>query len=85
MSGWEWADDPTIPELPDNEDGRIEFEIECDENGEIIGIKTLNRGLSIKAEQLLKEEIRKNSLIRTSSGKVPERSKGKVVFVLRTR
>jgi periplasmic protein TonB len=85
MSGWEWADDPVIPELPDNEDGRIEFEIECDENGEIIGIKTLNRGLSIKAEQLLKEEIRKNSLIRTSSGKVPERSKGKVVFVLRTR
>jgi len=27
MSGWEWADIPKIPELPDNESGRIEFEI----------------------------------------------------------
>ncbi len=85
MAGWEWAEKPVIPELPDNEDGRIEFEIECDENGEILGIKTLQRGLSARAEQLLKDEIRKNSLIRTSSGKTPERSKGKVVFVLRTR
>lgn len=85
MSGWAWADQPKIPDLPDNEDGRIEFEIECDENGDITGITTLQRGLSPRAEQLLKDEIRKNSLIRTSGGKVPERSKGKVVFVLKTK
>ncbi len=85
MSGWAWADQPQIPDLPDNEDGKIEFEIECDETGEITGINTLQRGLSPRAEQLLKEEIRKNSLIRTSNGKVPERSKGKVVFVLKTK
>lgn len=85
MSGWAWADDPKVPDLPDNEDGRIEFEIECDENGDIIGIKTIQRGLSPRAEQLLKEEIRKNSLIRTSGGKAPERSKGRVVFILKTK
>jgi periplasmic protein TonB len=85
MSGWAWADQPHIPDLPDNEDGRIEFEIECDESGDIIGITTLQRGLSARAEQLLKDEIRKNSLIRTSGGKVPERSKGKVVFILKTK
>ncbi len=85
MSGWAWADQPRIPDLPDNEDGRITFEIECDESGEIVGITTLERGLSPRAEQLLKDEIRKNSLIRTSGGKVPERSKGKVVFLLKTK
>jgi outer membrane biosynthesis protein TonB len=85
MSGWAWADSPKTPDLPDNDDGRIEFEIECDADGEIVRITTLNRGLSIKAEQMLKEEIRKNSLVRTSAGKVPERSKGKVVFVLKTK
>lgn len=85
MSGWAWADNPEVPNLPDNEDGRIEFEIECDENGDIIGIQTIQRGLSPKAEQLLKEEIRKNSLVRTSAGKVPERSKGRVVFILKTK
>lgn len=85
MSGWEWASKPKTPELPDNEDGRIVFEIECDEDGEIIGINTLERGLSPKAEQLLKDEIRKNSLIRTSDGKAPTKSKGQVVFVLKTK
>jgi len=85
MSGWAWADDPKVPNLPDNEDGRIEFEIECDENGDIIGIQTIQRGLSPRAEQLLKDEIRKNSLVRTSAGKAPERSKGRVVFILKTK
>lgn len=85
MSGWAWADEPTIPQLPDNEDGKVVFEIECDENGDITGINTLERTLSPRAEQLLKDMIRKNSLVRTSGGKVPDRSKGRVSFVLKTR
>ncbi len=85
MAGWAWADQPKLPSLPDNEDGRIVFEIECDADGEIVGIKTLERGLSPRAEQLLKEEIRKNSLVRTSGGQAPERSKGRIVFILKTR
>jgi protein TonB len=85
MTGWAWASEPRIPALPDNEDGRIEFEIECDDNGDIVGIKTLQRGLSPQAEQLLKAEIMRNSLMRTSGGQAPERSKGKVVFILKTK
>lgn len=85
MAGWTWADQPSIPQLPDNENGRIVFDIECDENGDITGITTVERTLSPRAEQLLKEMIRKNSLIRTSGGKVPERSRGRFVFVLRTK
>lgn len=85
MSGWAWADNPTIPQLPDNEDGKIVFEIECDENGDITGITSVERTLSPRAEQLLKDMIRKNSLVRTSAGKVPERSKGRVTFVLKTK
>ena len=85
MSGWTWADNPKIPELPDNQDGRIEFEIECDEDGEIVGITTLHRGLSARAEQLLKDEIRRNSLMKTSAGQAPARSKGRVVFILKTK
>jgi periplasmic protein TonB len=85
MSGWQWAEQPKLPQLPDNEDGRIVFDIECDADGEIIGITTVERGLSPRAEQLLKEEIRKNSLVKTSGGQAPERSKGRVVFILKTR
>lgn len=84
MSGWAWAEQPSIPNLPDNEAGRVIFEIECDAEGEIVGIKVIERGLSARAEQMLLEEIRKNSLIRTSAGATPERSRGRVVFVLKT-
>lgn len=85
MAGWQWADKLKIPEIPDQQGGKIEFEIECDQDGDIIFIKTLSSGLSSQAEQLLKEEIRKTSLQKTSGGSAPERSKGRVVFVLRTK
>jgi outer membrane biosynthesis protein TonB len=85
MSGWTWADAPRKPELPDNESGRVIFEIECDENGDIVAITPVERGLSLKAEQILKEEIRRNSLIRTSGGKVPQRSKGRIIFTLKAK
>ena len=85
MAGWAWADQPKMPDLPDNENGKVVFEIECDENGDITGINTLERSLSPRAEKILREEIQKNSLIRTSGARAPERSRGKIVFILRTK
>lgn len=85
MAGWNWDSPPQAPRLPDNENGRIVFEIVVDENGEIMKIETLERGLSPEAEKLCKEEIQKRSLVRTSGGAAPEQSKGKITFILRTR
>lgn len=85
MAGWNWDEQPKAPRLPDNENGRVVFEIEVDESGEIISIKTIERSLSPEAEKICRQEIEKRSLVRTSSGIVPERSKGRVAFVLRTQ
>jgi hypothetical protein len=85
MAGWEWADPPIIPDIPDNGDGKIVFEIECDKDGEILTINVNENTLSPKAAEILKQKIRENSLVRTSGGKVPERSKGTIVFRLRTK
>ncbi len=85
MSGWTWAEEPKIPELTDTDSGKITFDIECDENGDIISIVTSDRGLSLKTERILKDVIRRNSLIRTSGGVVPSRSKGKITFNLKTK
>ncbi len=85
MAGWNWDEQPRAPKLPDNENGRVVFEIEVDENGEITSIKTIERSLSPEAEKICKQEIEKRSLVRTSSGVMPERSKGRVAFVLRTQ
>ena len=85
MAGWNWDEQPKAPKLPDNENGRVVFEIEVDENGEITSIKTIERSLSPEAEKICRQEIEKRSLVRTSSGVMPERSKGRVAFVLRTQ
>src|SRR5258706_14324282 len=85
MTGWIFAEQPQAPKLPDNENGRIVFEIVVDADGAITGIKTLERSLSPEAENLCKQEIQKLSLTRTAGGLVPERSTGKITFILRTR
>lgn len=85
MSGWEWADEPKIPTLPDNQGGRIEFKITCDENGDIFKIETIGRGLSLEAEKILRAEILKNSLVKKSGGQAQPSSTGNVVFILKTK
>jgi protein TonB len=86
MSGWNWDSPPQAPKLPDNENGRIVFEITVDADGEIIQIETLQRGLSPEAERICKQEIQKRSLVRTAtSGAAPERSKGRITFILHTQ
>jgi outer membrane biosynthesis protein TonB len=85
MSGWTWSKTPDT-DIPDNESGRVVFEIECDDSGEIIGIKTLERGVNAATEQRLKSAIMKTSLMRTvDGGQIPERSKGTVTFVIKSR
>lgn len=86
MSGWAWSETPRTSGISENESGRIVFEIECDDSGEIIGITTRERGVSSATEQLLKSEIMRISLRRTiEGGKIPERSKGTVTFVIKSR
>jgi outer membrane biosynthesis protein TonB len=86
MSGWEWSEQPNTAGISNNESGRVVFEIECDADGEIIGIRTIERGVGAATEQLLRSSIMKTSLIRKSNaGQTPERSKGTVTFVIKSR
>src|SRR6185295_8231732 len=84
MTGWDWDAKPQPPKVPDNENGRIVFEITVDANGDIERIETKERGLSPEAERLCKEEILKRTLLRTSRAAAPEKSKGTITFILHT-
>jgi hypothetical protein len=86
MSGWAWSKAPDTNDIPGNESGRVVFEIECDDTGEIIGIKTIERGVNAATEQRLRAAIMATSLQRTvEGGQIPERSKGTVTFVIKSR
>ena len=64
-------------------DGRYTRHGAVDENGEIVDIKTLERGVSVAAEKACREEIQKLTFTKTGSN-VPEFSTGKITFVIRT-
>ncbi len=84
LAGWKWDHKPA-PNIPENESGRLVFEIEVDVNGEITWVKTLERGgLSAQAEQICKDEIRKLTFSPTGVN-VPTISTGKITFVVKAQ
>jgi len=85
LAGWDWDVIPK-PAIPGNEsDGKIEFEIKVDANGEIIGYKILQRSLSIEAEKACRDAISKLTFTKKPGAVVPDVSTGKITFVVRTR
>lgn len=83
LNGWEWDDVPK-PNIPNNETGRIVFEIEVDDNGELLGYKKISGGLSAGAERACVAALQKLTFSKKSGAKVPPISKGKITFVVRS-
>lgn len=83
LSGWTWDAKPN-PNVPNNESGRLVFEIKVDENGDIISIKTLERSVSTEAEQICRKAVEKLTFSKLGSS-VPSISTGRITFVVRAR
>ncbi len=82
LAGWNWDYIPK-PNVPNNETGRIVFEIKVDDSGEIISIKTLERSVSLEAENICRKEIEKLTFSKTGAN-VPPVSTGKITFIIRS-
>ena len=83
LAGWQWDEIPK-PNVPNNESGRVVFEIKVDSEGEIVSIKTLERSISLEAEKICRKEIEKLTFSKTGSN-VPTISTGKITFVVRSK
>lgn len=82
LAGWQWDEIPK-PNVPNNDSGRVVFEIKVDADGEIISIKTLERSVSLESENICRKEIEKLTFTKTGSN-VPAISTGKITFVVRS-
>lgn len=78
FNGFEW---PTVqaPTLPDEAFGVYEFMVKVDDQGEVISVTPLQRGLSLEAEQKLKAAIQKLVFVPKGSN-LPPQSEGKITF-----
>jgi periplasmic protein TonB len=84
LYGWEWDNIPK-PNVPDNETGQIVFEIEVDENGDLIRYHKESGTVSAAAERACVAAIQKLTFTKKSGAKVPPVSKGKITFVVRAQ
>jgi hypothetical protein len=84
LTGWTWDYIPK-PDIKSGENGKVVFLIEVDDRGEILKVTTEERSVSPEVEKALLAEVRKLTFSRISDGAVPEVSKGRITFVLRSR
>jgi protein TonB len=84
INGWDYDFIPK-PIVPENEVGRVVFEIEVDENGDLIGYRKESGTVSAAAERGCIDVIQKLTFTKKSGAKVPPVTKGKITFVIRAQ
>jgi periplasmic protein TonB len=82
LNGWDWDAIPK-PKITESETGRIVFNIEVDENGDLIGYKKESGSLSAASEKACIDALKKLTFSKEAGAKVPPISKGKITFVVR--
>ena len=82
IEGWDWNDAPSPKDTTD-ETGTIVFEITIDDQGYVIGIKTLKKNVSAKLEAIYRESLENISFRKKSSNnKDNNTTKGTVSFCI---
>ncbi len=85
MTGWMWDFIPK-PNDPTTESGRIVFEVKVDDQGEIIGVKTVEKTVSSTVEKIYRQAVEQLTFSRTSDNTVPASvSTGRITFILKSR
>lgn len=83
LSGWRYDKEPKFT-FPENESGKVVFEIHLDDQGEIIYLQPVERGLSAQAIEMCRTEIQKLTFSQTGTT-VPEISKGRITIHVRSK
>ncbi|MCK5370233.1 MAG: hypothetical protein KAQ62_16845 [Cyclobacteriaceae bacterium] len=85
LAGWKWDYTPN-PNDKSKENGRIVFEIKVDDNGEVIGVRTLEKTVSPTVEQLYRREVEKLTFSPISGNAIiAPISTGKITFIIRSK
>jgi len=85
LAGWRWDYAPN-PNDNSKENGRIVFEIKVDDNGDVIGVRTLEKTVGPTVEQLYRREVEKLTFSPISGNTLPAPiSTGKITFIIQSK
>lgn len=84
INGWEWDNIPK-PKVAENETGgRVVYEIEVDQDGNVVSRKRVSGGLSPASEKACIDAIERLTFTKKPGASVPALSKGRITFVVRS-
>jgi periplasmic protein TonB len=85
LAGWQWDFIPK-PKDVSNESGRLVFEIKVNDMGEVINVRTLERGVSPSVEKVYRDEVLRLTFSKTSDNTRPASvSTGKITFIIKSK
>lgn len=85
LSGWKLDGDPKVNDTS-NEEGRIVFEIQVDDNGEIIGVRVLERTVTAAVARKYQEAVQNLTFSPTAGNTRPAPiSKGTITFTIKAK
>ncbi|MDW8332134.1 MAG: hypothetical protein RMK43_10820 [Cyclobacteriaceae bacterium] len=84
LAGWTWDYIPR-PNVPNNESGRIVFEIRVNAEGELEGYRVIERSVGPEAERACREAIENLTFTRKDGAVVPAVSVGRITFIIRAQ
>ena len=85
MAGWNWDNIPR-PNDSSNENGRVVFEVTIDDQGEIIGVRTIEKTVSPAVERKYRLAVEQLTFSTTSDNVRPApTSTGRITFIIRAK
>ena len=85
MAGWTWDNVPR-PQDSSNENGRVVFEVTIDDQGEIIGVRTIEKTVSPAVERQYRLAVEQLTFSTTSDNVRPApTSTGRITFIIRAK
>ena len=85
LTGWDWDFKPD-PNDKSTENGMIVFQIVIDDEGEIIGVKTLEKTISPVVEKIYRDAVMELTFSKTSDNRtVAATSTGKITFIIQSK
>jgi protein TonB len=85
LAGWRWDSQPNVNDNS-KENGKIVFEITVDNNGDVIGVKMIEKTVSATVEQLYRREVEKLTFSQINGNAIAAPiSIGKITFIIKSK
>lgn len=85
LAGWRWDYQPN-PNDNSKENGKIVFEIKVDNNGDVIGVKMIEKTVSATVEKLYRQEVEKLTFSQINGNAIAAPiSTGKITFIIKSK